>query len=246
MNQLKKLRKKPRARVATILDRLAEHHGDAECALVHESPLQLLVATILSAQCTDERVNKVTPDLFRRFPDAQAFAEANPRSLEAAIRTTGFFKNKAKNIRSACRALIENHEGKVPSTLEELVALPGVGRKTANVVLGNAFDIPGITVDTHVGRVSRRLGLTREEDPVKVEFELMKIIPQPQWTHFSHQMIWHGRRICSARKPLCSQCFLRDMCPFPDRELRVPARTTASGSRSGGKVRSSSRRREVP
>jgi len=225
-------------RAGQIFLRLDEHYPEAGTALTHEDPLQLLVATILSAQCTDARVNQVTPPLFRKYPDARALARANIRELEGMVRTTGFFRNKARNIRECCRSLVEKHGGEVPAKLEELVALPGVGRKTANVVLGNAFGIPGITVDTHVGRLSRRLGLSRHEDPVKVEFDLMRIVPQSRWSTFSMQLIWHGRRICAARRPLCKDCFLCDLCPHPARAARergrpaTPARK--SGSRAGG------------
>jgi endonuclease III len=213
-------RKVVAARAAQILDRLEELYPDVACPLHHDNPLQLLVATILSAQCTDARVNLVTPELFRKYPDARAFAEAKPKQLEAAIRTTGFFRNKAKSIRECCRAILKRFGGKVPQSLEELVSLPGVGRKTANVVLGSAFGIPGITVDTHVGRLSRRLGLTKQEDPVKVEFDLMKLIPNEKWSSFSLQLIWHGRRVCLARSPRCGDCALRSLCPYPTRLSR--------------------------
>src|SRR5438270_4556347 len=177
-------------RVRRILDILAKLYPDAHCALHHDNPLQLLIATILSAQCTDVRVNLVTPALFARYPDASAFAEAEIGELEKAIQSTGFFRNKARNINACCRVLIDRHDGRVPGTMEELVPLPGVGRKTANVVLGNAFQVPGITVDTHVGRLSRRMGLTEETDPEKVERDLMSLIPKKEWTMFSHRMIF--------------------------------------------------------
>jgi endonuclease-3 len=192
---------------------LARLYPDAECALRHENPLQLLVATILSAQCTDARVNQVTPALFARYPDAHAFAAADITELETAIQSTGFYRNKARNIQSCCRALVEQHGGQVPGTLEELVPLAGVGRKTANVVLGSAFGVPGITVDTHVGRLSRRLGLTTETDPEKVERDLMGLIPRKEWTAFSHRMILHGRQVCHARRPSCETCGLAKVCP---------------------------------
>src|SRR5205823_2770572 len=175
-------------RAPRIVRILAEQYPDAQCALHHENPLQLLVATILSAQCTDARVNQVTPGLFARFPDAAAFAAADPAELEKAIQSTGFFRNKARNIIACCRQIMAQHGGQVPSTMEQLVQLPGVGRKTANVILGDSFDTPGITVDTHVGRLSRRMGLTTETDPEKVERDLMRLIPQPEWTLFSHRM----------------------------------------------------------
>jgi endonuclease-3 len=192
---------------------LARQYPDAHCALQHESPLQLLIATILSAQCTDARVNLVTPGLFARFPDAKAFANADPAELESAIQSTGFFRNKAKNIRECCRLLVAEHTGQVPDNMEALTRLPGVGRKTANVILGDAFGVPGITVDTHVGRLSRRMGLTAEEDPVKVERDLMALIPRKEWTPFSHRMIFHGRQVCFARKPRCTSCILAKVCP---------------------------------
>ena len=200
-------------RVPLILAELNRSYPDPHCELTFDSPFQLLIATILSAQCTDVAVNKVTPGLFRRFPTPAAFANAELAEIEAIIKPTGFFKNKTRNIQNCCRMLIEKHEGQVPDTLEELVDLPGVGRKTANVVLGDAFGIPGITVDTHCGRLSRRLGLTAHEDAVKVEFALMKLIPQPQWTRFSHQLILHGRRVCFSRSPLCETCTLAPYCP---------------------------------
>lgn len=199
--------------VRRLLRALARLYPDAHCALHYETPLQLLIATILSAQCTDVRVNMVTPALFARYPDAQAFAGADPGELERLIQSTGFYRNKARNIIACCRLLVERHGGEVPGTLEELVPLPGVGRKTANVVLGDAFGVPGITVDTHVGRLSRRLGLTRHHDPVKVERDLMALIPKRSWTAFSHRMIFHGRQVCHARKPRCSECALQRFCP---------------------------------
>lgn len=200
-------------RAAEIVRRLKGRYPEPECALVHDGPFQLLVATILSAQCTDVRVNKVTPALFRRFSSPQAFAKADIREIEGLIRSTGFFRSKAKSIQEASRDIVEKFGGRVPATLDELVQLRGVGRKTANVILGNAYDTPGLVVDTHVGRLSRRMGLTRETDPVKVEFALMKLLPQEEWTNFSHRLIWLGREICSARKPQCSDCLLKDICP---------------------------------
>ena len=202
-----------RQRAGKILRRLARQYPDAHCALNFKNPLQLLVATILSAQCTDVRVNMVTPALFARYPDAQAFATAEQTEVEKAIQSTGFFRNKARNIIACCKQLVELHGGEVPGSLEELVVLPGVGRKTANVILGNAFGIPGITVDTHVGRLSRRMGLTKHEDPEKVERDLMDVIPKKVWTIFSHRMIFHGRQICDARKPKCDDCTLKNVCP---------------------------------
>jgi endonuclease-3 len=214
---LKAARRKPQSatqkRADEIVIRLGQLYPDAECALVHEGPYQLLVATILSAQCTDVRVNMVTPALFKRYPDVHAMAKADIGELEKMIQSTGFFRNKARNILAACQAIVSEHGGDVPGTLEELVKLPGVGRKTANVVLGNAFDVPGITVDTHVQRLSRRLGLTKQTDAVKIEHDLMELIPREEWTMFSHRMIFHGRRICFARKPNCEGCALNDICP---------------------------------
>ncbi len=200
-------------RVGRILAGLAETYPDAECALDFNNPYELLIATILSAQCTDKRVNRVTPALFAAFPDPAAMATAPMERVIELIRSTGFFNNKAKNIIAACQAIVAEHGGTVPDRLEALVKLPGVGRKTANVVLGNAFGVPGITVDTHLGRVSRRLGLTEQTDPVKVEFELMKVIPKPDWTRFSHRIIHHGRALCAARKPKCDACPLAPDCP---------------------------------
>ncbi|HET7225705.1 MAG TPA: endonuclease III, partial [Candidatus Eisenbacteria bacterium] len=200
-------------RVREILKRLNERYPGATCALTHHNAWELLVATILSAQCTDERVNQVTPALFERWPDARALAEAPTAELERVIRPTGFFRNKAKAVQSACRDIVALHGGQVPRTMEELTALHGVGRKTANVVLGNAYGVPGLVVDTHVARLSHRLGLTRETDPVKIEFALMEIVPRERWTMFSHWLILHGRRICIARKPRCSICPLRLHCP---------------------------------
>ena len=200
-------------RVSQILANLQRLYPDARCALEYETPVQLVVATILSAHCTDVRVNMVTPGLFKRYPDAKAFARANPSELETLIQSTGFFRNKAANIIACCQELVAVHGGLVPKTIEELVPLAGVGRKTANVVLGNAFGVPGITVDTHVGRLSRRMGLTQETQPVKVETELMEQIPQPLWTIFSHRMIYHGRQVCDAKKPRCGSCALASICP---------------------------------
>jgi endonuclease-3 len=202
-----------RQRAKQIAAGLARLYPDAKCALDHENPLQLLIATILSAQCTDVRVNMVTPALFARYPDARAFANADVGELETAIQSTGFFRNKAKNIMACCKLIVEKHGGEVPGTMEELFVLPGIGRKTANVILGNAFDTPGITVDTHVQRLSRRMGLTKEEDPVKIERGLMELIPQKDWTMFSHRMIFHGRQVCYARKPRCEECTLNKVCP---------------------------------
>jgi endonuclease-3 len=201
------------ARVQAILEILARTYPDARCALDFTTPLQLLVATILSAQCTDVRVNQVTPHLFARYPDAAALAGAEQEELEAVIRSTGFFRNKARAIRECASDIVTTHRGDVPRTLEELVRLRGVGRKTANVVLGNAYEVPGLVVDTHVSRVSFRLGLTNQSDAVKIEFALMSLVPRELWTQFSHWLILHGRAICIARKPRCSVCPLLPHCP---------------------------------
>lgn len=202
-----------RTRTGRIVRKLAQLYPDAHCALHYANPLQLLVATILSAQCTDERVNRVTPALFARYADAHAFAKADQGELEKLIQSTGFFRNKAKNIIACCRQLVELHGGEVPQTMEELVPLPGVGRKTANVLLGNAFDVPGIPVDTHVGRLSQRMGLSEHADPEKIERDLMSLLPRKQWTMFAHRMIFHGRQVCHARKPMCDECQLAAFCP---------------------------------
>jgi endonuclease-3 len=193
--------------------RLAAEYPDAECALVHDGPFQLLVATILSAQTTDERVNTVTPALFRRYPTAEDLAAADPTELEELIHPTGFFRNKAKSLLGMASAVVERHGGKIPGSMEELTALPGVGRKTANVLRSVALDLPGLPVDTHVGRLSRRLGLTTETDPVKVEHELNAMISPSERGRFSLRMIDHGRRVCLARTPRCEDCVLNDFCP---------------------------------
>jgi endonuclease III len=199
---------------AQIVRRLKAAYPDARCALVHKTPLQLLVATILSAQCTDTRVNIVSKDLFRKYPDAGSFAAAKLPELERAIRSTGFFRNKAKNIKACCGRIVETHGGELPREIEAMVELPGVGRKTANVVLGTAFGIAtGVVVDTHVGRISQRLGLTRHSDPVKIERDLMAALPRREWVDFSHRMIHHGRQVCLARRPKCEICSLSDICP---------------------------------
>jgi endonuclease III len=203
-----------KAHAQEIFSRLRREYPEAHCELDFETPLQLLIATILSAQCTDKRVNMVTPELFRTYPDARALASADPAELEEIIRSTGFFRNKTKSLLGMSAAVVERHGGKVPSTMEELVNLPGVGRKTANVVLGNAFGInEGVVVDTHVGRLSVRLGLTNQTDPVKVEQALMPLFPREAWTLISHLLIFHGRRVCIARAPRCDSCLLADVCP---------------------------------
>jgi endonuclease-3 len=203
---------KKRARAIERLLRKA--YPDARCELDHGNALELAVATILSAQCTDKRVNMVTPALFARYPDARALATADQRELEELIKSTGFFRNKAKSIIGMAKALVARHSGEVPRTMEELVALPGIGRKTANVILGNAFGLnEGVVVDTHVARLSARLGLTRQTDPVKIEKALIPLFPRSSWTMLSHLLIWHGRRVCDARNPRCAECVLRRICP---------------------------------
>ena len=203
----------PQERIKNIITHLKKRYPDAQCALNFSNPLELMVATILSAQCTDERVNKVTKDLFKKYKKVEDYAKALPEVLEREIRSTGFYKNKAKSIISCGRAIVEKHGGKVPSTMEELVQLGGVGRKTANVILGNAFGIPGIVVDTHVKRVAFRLGLTANQDPVKIEYDLMELLSRKEWTQFSHLLVFHGRYTCMARKPLCGECVIESLCP---------------------------------
>jgi len=206
--------KRKRLRTEEVLARLVEEYPEADCALIHDNPFELLVATILSAQCTDKRVNLVTPALFERFPTPAAMAEADLAELEELIRTTGFFRNKARSLKGLGQALVADHEGRVPSTMADLNALPGVGRKTANVVLGNAFGIDeGVVVDTHVQRLSGRLGLTGQRSPEKIELDLMKLVPRDHWTLWAHLLILHGRSVCKARRPLCDQCVLLDLCP---------------------------------
>jgi len=200
-------------RVKKIIGILRKAYGDVGCALHHSNPLELLVAVILSAQCTDKRVNRVTPSLFKKYRTAKDYAKANLKTFEEEIRSTGFYKNKAKNILACAKEVVETHEGKVPNTMEELVKLPGVGRKTANAVLGNAFGLPGICVDTHMIRINRKLGLTKNIDPVKIEFDLMPIVPEKEWTDYSHLIIHHGRVRCSARKPDCAHCAINNLCP---------------------------------
>jgi endonuclease-3 len=208
------------ARVREILKKLDEAYPNATCALIHQNPFQLLIATILSAQCTDERVNMVTPVLFKKYPDAKAFAYANPAEIEKEIRTTGFFRNKTKSIIGASKKIVEEFHGEVPKTMEELLTLPGVARKTANVVLGTGFRIAsGVVVDTHVLRLSERLDLTKHTDPKKIEQDLVKVIPQDRWILFAHQLIWHGRRVCQARKPRCIECNLNKICYSKDKTI---------------------------
>ncbi|RPH96500.1 endonuclease III [candidate division KSB1 bacterium] len=204
----------PKSRALRLKDELFKAYPGATCALTHHGAFQLAVATILSAQCTDERVNIVTRDLFKKYKTPRAFAEANAAELEMDIRPTGFFRNKARSIQGFARAIAEQFGGEIPKDLDLLVKLPGIGRKTANVILGTAFGIPsGVVVDTHVSRLSQRMGLTEQEDPEKIEQDLMKLLPQEDWINFSHTMIWHGRQICNARKPKCSECPLAKDCP---------------------------------
>ena len=206
------------ARLADLLDRLAKAQPGAECALNHRNPWELLVATILSAQCTDKRVNLVTPDLFKAFPTPKTMAQASLPELEELVRTTGFFRNKAKSIQGAAKAITERFGGKVPRTLAELITVPGAARKTANVVLGVAYGLAeGVVVDTHVQRISRRLGLTRHTEPKKIEQDLMRIVPRERWIAFSHELILHGRAVCIARKPRCLDCPLETTCWAPDK-----------------------------
>jgi len=205
-------------RVAAILAKLDEAYGNATCELKHENAFQLLISTILSAQCTDVRVNQVAETLYKKYPDAKAFAYATPSELEQDIRPTGFFRNKTKSVMGASKAILEKFGGSVPRTMEEILTLPGVARKTGNVVLGTAYGIAsGVVVDTHVLRLSNRLDLSRNEDPKKVEQDLMKIIPQDKWIQFSHQLIWHGRRVCHARKPKCVECNMESLCYAKDK-----------------------------
>jgi endonuclease-3 len=207
-------RPKKRARTDEIRKRLKQEYPDARCALEHENALELLVATILSAQCTDKRVNMVTPTLFARYPAASDYAEAELAELEELIRSTGFFRNKAKALKGLGQALEADHDGAVPKSMDELSSLPGVGRKTANVVLGNAFGIDeGVVVDTHVKRLSNKLGLTEQKNPDKIEQDLMELVPVDDWTLWAHLLILHGRAICNARKPICDRCVLVDICP---------------------------------
>lgn len=203
-------KKKKTGRIIVLLKK---RYPDAKCSLNFKNPLELLIATVLSAQCTDERVNKVTKDLFKKYKTTKDYAGARLEVLEDDIRSTGFYKNKTRSIINCCKKIDQNHGGSVPATLDELVKLDGIGRKTANVILGNVFDTPGITVDTHVKRISNRLGLTDNQDPVKIEYDLMALVPQKKWTHFSHLIIFHGRNTCMARKPRCGECVIESHCP---------------------------------
>lgn len=212
-------------RTSNIISLLNDHYGTGlYCSLDYEDPWQLLVATILSAQCTDERVNIVTKDLFRKYPDAEAFAAADISEMEMDIRPTGFYHNKARNVISAAKLVVERFDGDVPDTLEELIKIPGVGRKTANVILGNIYNVPSIVVDTHVKRISKRLGLTKEDDPFKIEMDLMKALPREHWILYNVQIIRFGREICMARTPKCDLCFLNNICKSPDKRLTLGMR----------------------
>jgi len=203
--------KKVRAKV--IYRQLSKNYPNVRCELDYKNAFQLLVATVLSAQCTDKRVNQTTPALFKKYPNPQKMAKADLRDIQNLVKSTGFFRAKAKNIKGLSNKIMEEFDGKVPSNLEDLITLPGVGRKTANVVLGHAFGIPGITVDTHFGRLSRRFGWSKQKNPVKVEFEVGELIPAKEWTNLSQRMIWHGRRVCHSRKPACGACALAKLCP---------------------------------
>jgi endonuclease-3 len=213
-----------------VARRLADAYPDAWCALRHESPWQLLVATILAAQCTDERVNMVTPGLFARYPDPAALAAADPDALETMIHSTGFFRQKAKALRAVAAAVAGDFGGELPRDIDVLVTLPGVGRKTANVILGTAFGVPAIVVDTHVRRLAQRLGFTDHDDPDKIEQDLRALLPAAEWTHFTHRLIHHGRRICAARKPRCADCALLAQCP----QIGVPPATRPTGGAADG------------
>ncbi len=218
-----------RSRAAALCEALSRVYPEAHCELNFSNPLELLIATILSAQCTDVQVNKVTPALFRKYPTARAYAEADPTAFEHDLRAIGLYRNKAKNIRACARLLVEEHGGHVPETMDELVRLPGVGRKTANVVLGNAFgQNVGVVVDTHVARLSARLGLTRETDPKKIEPALMKLVPQKDRTLFSHWLIFHGRRRCKAQSPDCPGCEIKELCPSFPKLMKLRAKRRAS------------------
>jgi endonuclease-3 len=227
-----------RARAIKILDVLADTHPDATCALHHRNPYELLTATILSAQCTDERVNQVTPELFGRYPGADELARARPADLERIIRPTGFFRAKAKSLLGMARALVERHGGEVPRTLAEMVKLPGVGRKTASVVIGHAYGVnEGIAVDTHVLRVANRLGIADSDDPARVEEQLMAMVPRERWTQVTDLLIFHGRRICQARRPLCGQCPVFALCRWPYRQAYAMGQTVKRPRAAAARVR---------
>lgn len=227
-------------RVPRIITELERAHPDAQLALHFSSPLELLVALILAAQCTDKKVNEVSASLFRRYRTADAFATAIPDELEAAVRPTGFYRQKAKTVRACCQQLVERYGGDVPRTLDALLTLPGVGRKTANIILGNAFGVPAIGVDTHVARLAQRLGLSAETDPDKIEADLVPVVPPAKRVRFCHLLQYHGRRVCAARRPECPHCPIADLCPYPDKTPTPPAgKKSARGSRWIGRPRSS-------
>jgi endonuclease-3 len=233
-------------RVTELIARLRQAYPDAKCSLDFTTPLELLVATILAAQCTDERVNMVTKTLFKKYQSAQDYADAPPGQLEQDLKQVNFYRNKAKNIQAMATILVQRCAGQVPQTMPELVALPGVARKTANVVLGNAFGlVEGVIVDTHVGRISRRLGLTGNDDPVKIEQDLMKTLPRPDWLTFTHLLIYHGRAVCQARKPLCQQCALLDLCPT-GAAIVASAPAPAPAARARGKATRATSASNVP
>jgi endonuclease III len=214
-------------RALEVLNRLKALYPDATCSLDYATPVQLLVATILSAQCTDERVNQVTPALFAKFPDAAAIAAADLAEIEELVRSTGFFRNKARNIQGSCQKIVLEFQNKVPATMEQLLTLPGVARKTANVVLAHAYGInAGVTVDTHVKRLSNRLGFTQHSEPTKIEQDLIKLLPQADWENWSIRLIYHGRAVCDARKPACDRCTLADLCPMPGTSLQAVAKSS--------------------
>lgn len=217
------------ARVKAIIAILKRAHPDAQLALHFSSPLELLVALILAAQCTDKKVNEVTATLFRRYPTARAFAEVSPEELEAAIRPTGFYRQKTKSLRACCRQLVDRFDGAVPRDLDTLLTLPGVGRKTANILLGNAFGVPAIGVDTHVARLAQRLSLSAETDPDRIEADLVRLVPAPEQIRVCHLLQYHGRRVCAARKPKCPDCPVAALCPYPD---KTPPVTKAPAARS--------------
>jgi endonuclease III len=228
-------------RALEVLSRLKTLYPGATCSLDHATPVQLLVATILSAQCTDERVNKVTPALFAKFPDAAAIAAADLEELEELVRSTGFFRNKARNILRSCQKIMAEFQGQVPATMDQLLTLPGVARKTANVVLAHAYGInAGVTVDTHVKRLSNRLGLTKHSEPRKIEQDLMTLLPQTDWENWSIRLIYHGRAVCDARKPACGRCILADLCPTPGTSPKVDAKSTGTGRVRGDRIRKGS------
>jgi endonuclease III len=236
-------RRAPKPPVGTIIAGLERAHPDAKLALDFSTPLELLVALILAAQCTDAKVNEVTASLFKRYRTARDYADAPQKVLEELVRATGFYRQKSASVRRCCQALVDRFGGEVPRDLDSLLTLPGVGRKTANILLGNAFGVPGIGVDTHVGRLSQRLGLTRQTDPDKIEADLTKIVPRGRQIRFCHLLQYHGRRVCLARKPDCPACVLVKICPYPGKTQAVPTPKAPRRSRWVGKPRQATRRR---